>query len=108
MPESPPSAAEGEVASVRNPYSAVPQTAHAAGQAVARSMLHTNLATVHILSGDLKQASQCAQKALELQPSSRNALICLVYLEIRGGNLEAARQIMTKQVVPEPPAAPSS
>ena len=107
-PESPPSAAEGEVASVRNPYSAVPQTAHAAGQAVARSMLHTNLATVHILSGDLKQASQCAQKALELQPSSRNALICLVYLEIRGGNLEAARQIMTKQVVPEPPAAPSS
>ena len=93
---------------MRNPYSAVPQTAHAAGQAVARSMLHTSLATGHILSGDLKQASQCAQKALELQPSSRNALICLVYLEIRGGNLEAARQIMTKQVVPEPPAAPSS
>lgn len=107
-PESPPSAVEGEVASVRNPYSAVPQTAHAAGQAVARSMLHTNLATVHILSGDLKQASQCAQKALELQPNSRNALLCLVYLEIRAGNLEAARQIMTKQVVPEPPAAPSS
>lgn len=107
-PESPPSAVEGEVASVRNPYSPVPQTAHAAGQAVARSMLHTNLATVHILSGDLKQASQCAQKALELQPNSRHALVCLVYLEIRGGNLEAARQIMTKQVVPEPPAAPSS
>ena len=107
-PESPPSPVEGEVACVRNPYSAIPQTAHAAGQAVARSMLHTNLATVHIISGDLKQASQCAQKALELQPNSRTALMCLVYLEIRGGNLEAAREIMTKQVVPEPPAAPSS
>lgn len=107
-PESPPSPAEGEVVCVRNPYSAIPQTAHAAGQAVARSMLHTNLATVHIMSGDLKQASQCAQKALELQPNSRTALMCRVYLEIRGGNLEAAREIMTKQVVPEPPAAPSS
>lgn len=107
-PESPPSPAEGEVVCVRNPYSAIPQTAHAAGQAVARSMLHTNLATVHVMSGDLKQASQCAQKALELQPNSRTALMCRVYLEIRGGNLEAAREIMTKQVVPEPPAAPSS
>ena len=107
-PESPPSHVEGEVACVRNPYSTIPQTAHAAGQAVARSVLHTNLATVHIMSGDLKQASQCAQKALELQPNSRNALLCLVYLEIRGGNLEAAREIMTKQVVPEPPAALSS
>mmetsp|Transcript_147 Transcript_147/g.327 ORF Transcript_147/g.327 Transcript_147/m.327 type:complete len:697 (-) Transcript_147:137-2227(-) len=107
-PESPPSPVEGEVACVRNPYSTIPQTAHAAGQAVARAVLHTNLATVHIMSGDLKQASQCAQKALELQPNSRNALLCLVYLEIRSGNLEAAREIMTKQVVPEPPAAPSS
>jgi len=60
------------------------------------------------MSGDLKQAAQCAQKALELQPNSRTALMCRVYLEIRGGNLEAAREIMTKQVVPEPPAAPSS
>lgn len=108
QPESPPSPVEGEVAQLRNPYSPIPQSPHAAGQAAARAVLHTNLATVHILQGDLKQASQCAQKALELQPNSRNALLCLVYLEIRGGNLDAAREIMTKQVVPEPPTAASS
>ena len=70
--------------------------------------MHTNMATVYILQGDLKQASHCALKALELQPDSRNALLCLVYLEIRAGNLDAAREIMTKQVAPEAPTAPSS
>ena len=100
QPESPPSPLEGEVPCVRNPYSAIPQSAQAPGQAAARAVLHTNLATVHIMQGDLKQASQCAHKALELQPDSRNAMLCLVYLEIRGGNLDVARAIMTKHIVP--------
>lgn len=108
QPESPPSPIEGEVACVRNPYSTIPQSAHAAGQPAARAVMHTNMATVYILQGDLKQASHCALKALELQPDSRNALLCLVYLEIRAGNLDAAREIMTKQVAPEAPTAPSS
>ena len=63
---------------------------------------------MHIVQGDLTQASSCALKALELQPDSRNALLCLVYLEIRANNLEAARAIMTKHVVPSQPVAPAS
>ena len=39
-----------------------------------------------------RTATSPTQKALELQPNSRNALLCLVYLEIRGGNLDAARE----------------
>ena len=72
------------------------------------AVLHANLATVHIVQGDLAQASQCAHKALELQPDSRNALLCLVYLEIRAGNLDAAREILTKHVVPSQPLAPAA
>ena len=45
---------------------------------------------------------------LELHPDGRNALLGLVYLEIRANNLEAARAIMTKHVVPSQPVAPAS
>ena len=67
-----------------------PQAASAQSTPAARAMLHANLATVHIMQGDLKQASRCALKALELQPANRNALLCSVYLEVRAGNLEVA------------------
>ena len=107
-PESPPAAEGDSVAALRNPYSPVPQSAQAASHAAARAVLHANLATVHIVQGDLAQASQCAHKALELQPDSRNALLCLVYLEIRAGNLDAAREILTKHVVPSQPLAPAA
>lgn len=108
QPESPPPAEGDGVAALRNPYSPVPQSAQAASHAAARAVLHANLATVHIMQGDLPQASQCAHKALELQPDSRNALLCLVYLEIRGGNLDAAREILTKHVVPSQLLAPAA
>ena len=106
--ESPPAAEGDSVAALRNPYSPVPQSAQAASHAAARAVLHANLATVHVVQGDLAQASQCAHKALELQPDSRNALLCLVYLEIRAGNLDAAREILTKHVVPSQLLAPAA
>ena len=39
----------------------------------------------------------CVQQALAIQPDSRQALLCLVYLELRSGNTERAVDILKKQ-----------
>jgi len=47
-----------------------------------------------------EQAMQYVQQALSMQPNSQQALVCLVYLELRSGNTESAVDIVKKQRVP--------
>ena len=109
VPAADPAAAEAAAdgvaaASGRNPYSPIPQTAQAAASAAARVVLSTNLATAHILAGDLPSASAAVRQALALQPDNRHALLCRVYLDLRQGNVEAARAILHAQRVPASPS----
>lgn len=94
------SAAEGEIDSVRNPYCSLMSDLQAMGTPSARSVLYSNLATVYILQGDLKQAQQYVHQALSLQPKSQKATLCLVYLELRNGNTEAALDLLKRQRLP--------
>ena len=86
------SGGDGDLDSIRNPYSPVWAPAASSigvskppGAMSARAILYTNLATVHLLRGDRKQATQYVEQALSLQPDSRQALLCLVYLELQSG-----------------------
>lgn len=96
-------AADGEgLDSVRNPYSSMAQ--HSAGGAgregSERATLYTNLAVVHVLRGDAPQATGYVRRALEEQPSCRQALLCCVYLELQAGRTEVAVEILKKQRAP--------
>ena len=104
--------ADGELDPIRNPYSPVwsappPGTQQQPatkppGAVASRAILYANLATVHVLRQDTQQATQYVQQALTIQPDSRQALLCLVYLEIQSGNTERAVDILKKQRVPNP------
>jgi len=63
---------------------------------IARSMLYTNLACVHILKEDMAQAQVCIAQALTHQPSSTKALLLQVYLEIRKGNSDVALELLKR------------
>ena len=89
---------------MRNPYAALDADTSLVGTPNSRAVLYTNLATVHVLQGDLKQAAQCTQRALALQPDCRQARLCLVYLELRGGNTAAAVDILQRQRLPPSPS----
>lgn len=104
--------ADGELESIRNPYSAVwsapapgsqqqPAT-KPPGAVASRAILYANLATVHLLRQDTQQAMQYVQQALAIQPDSRQALLCLVYLELAAGNTDRAVDVLKKQRVPNP------
>uniref|UniRef100_A0A7S0IKD8 CCR4-NOT transcription complex subunit 10 n=1 Tax=Calcidiscus leptoporus TaxID=127549 RepID=A0A7S0IKD8_9EUKA len=88
---------EGDIGCVRNPYASLSPSLEAAGAAASRSVLYANLGVVHILQGDLAQATHCTQQALSLQPQQRSALLCLAYLELRNGNTDAALNIIKRQ-----------
>jgi len=98
--EPPPSDGEG-VDCVRNPYSQVGNGG--AGAGAARATLYANLAVVHILRGDVEQATSYVQQALTQQPDSRQALLCCVYLELRAGRNEAALELLKKHRTGGPP-----
>jgi len=93
--DSTPSDGEG-LDSVRNPYSPVGQ----GGATSDRATLYTNLAVVHALKGDVSTAGGYVRRALEEQPTSRQALLCSVYLELHAGRSDAAVEILKKQRQP--------
>lgn len=86
------STADGELDTIRNPYNP-----GATSKSAARGLLYSNLAAVYILQGDSQQAMQYVQQALELTPTSRQSLLCLVYLQLESGNTESAVEILKKQ-----------
>jgi CCR4-NOT transcription complex subunit 10 len=94
---------EGGIENVRNPYS--PFSALPAGgsgaSGGARATLYTNLAVVHVLQGNTKQAEECCQQALSQQPDCRQALLCSVYLSLQRGQTEAALDLLKKQRRPK-------
>ena len=118
VPAADPAAAEAAARRRRRRERAQPvladrQTAQAAASAAARVVLSTNLATAHILAGDLPSASAAVRQALALQPDNRHALLCRVYLDLRQ-NVEAARAdpprpasagVALLAVTPAPPRA---
>ena len=65
-----------------------------------RATLYTNLAVVHVLRGDAPQATSYVRRALEEQPSCRQALLCCVYLELLAGRTDVAVEILKKQRAP--------
>jgi len=101
---------DGDIDAVDNPYSPFGSSPRAGLQessskptgavAAARAILFANLATVHVLRDEMKPAMQYVQQALSMQPNSQQALVCLVYLELRSGNTESAVDIVKKQRVP--------
>lgn len=93
------STAEGEVASAHNPYCAL-APGQEVGTPAARSVLYSNLATVYVLKGELKQAQAYVHQALTLQPKNQMAMLCLIYLELRAGNTDAALDILKRQRLP--------
>mmetsp|Transcript_776 Transcript_776/g.2090 ORF Transcript_776/g.2090 Transcript_776/m.2090 type:complete len:621 (+) Transcript_776:337-2199(+) len=94
----PPPAADGEgLDCVRNPYSTV-----SAQPGSARATLYTNLAVVHILRSDTKQAAIYVQQALSHQPDLRQALLCCAWLELHAGRTDKALELLKKH---RPPAA---
>jgi len=105
-----PSAADGEgMLCVRNPYSPVQAPAGAGGAAggaagaggTARAVLYTNLAVVHVLQRDTRQARAYVTKALEASADCQRALLCLVYLELEEGRTESAVELLKKQRLPK-------
>ncbi|CAM9681153.1 unnamed protein product [Chrysoparadoxa australica] len=60
----------------------------------ARSSLHINLATVHMLQGNLQQAERCMMNALRISPTCPQVLRMLVYILLRRGNIAEARQVL--------------
>jgi len=96
-------AADGEgLDSVRNPYSSMAQQSvgGTGREGSERATLYTNLAVVHVLRGDAPQATGYVRRALEEQPSCRQALLCCVYLELQAGRTEVAVEILKKQRAP--------
>ena len=104
--------AEGGLDCVRNPYSPfgpLPSATSGGGSAAGaeggaggpagggRVALYTNLAVVHCLQNNLQQAEGYLQQALSLDPGSHQALLCSVYIELRGGRTEAAVELIKKQ-----------
>ena len=51
---------------------------------------HINLATIHLLRGDLAAAQRAAERATELSPGSISAITTLVNVYLRQGNHQAA------------------
>ncbi|CAO2841187.1 unnamed protein product [Amaranthus hypochondriacus] len=49
----------------------------------ARGTLYVNLAAMHVLQGELEQASQCAAQALQTLPNSQEAALMAVYLDLK-------------------------
>jgi len=101
------SAQEADLEPVRNPYSPISATRaphhatpRAASSVGSRSVLYGNLATVHVLRNDLEAATKYVHQALALQPDSRQALLCLVYLELKAGNTERAVAVLRKHRAP--------
>lgn len=103
-------ASDSDLEPVRNPYSPVwsppptgaqQQPASKPPEAVAaRAVLYANMAAVYALRDDIKSAMQHVQQALAIQPDSRQALVCLVYLELHQGNTERAVDLLKKQRAP--------
>ena len=95
-----PATAEGESLDfVRNPYSPIGGGAAGAGGGGAgggRAALYTNLAVVHALQGNCKQAEEYVAQALTQQSDCRQALLCSCYLELRNGHTEAAVELLKK------------
>jgi len=59
-----------------------------------RASLCNNLATVYILKGDLVQAEQCVARAFSHVPSFGAALLNLIYLNLRRGDVNKALKIL--------------
>ena len=96
--DSPP-AADGEgLDCVRNPYSPIGSLA---GAGASRATLYTNLAVVHILRGNTKEATQYVHQALSQQPDCRQALLCYIYLEIAAGRAESALELLKRHRSPK-------
>lgn len=93
-------AAEGsEIEPVTNPYYAR-ASAKAGVDASASAALYANLASVHVLRGDVAAARLCTRQALSLEPGCRAALVALVYLDLREGRTDEAIELLHKQRLP--------
>jgi len=98
---------DSDLDAVRNPYTLVWGVATATqdqqpaskptGAVATRAVLYANLATVYVLRDDVKEAMEHVQQALSIQPDCRQALLCLIFLELKAGKVDRAVDILKKQ-----------
>jgi hypothetical protein len=95
-----PSGEGSDLEPVRNPYYERGKTSLGSRKSQAAD-LYANLASVHVLRGDIGQAHAFVNQALSLGPTCRTALTALVYLNLREGRVGAALDVLKKQRLPE-------
>jgi Tfp pilus assembly protein PilF len=95
-----PSVEGNDVEPVRNPYYERATPSLGSGKSPAAS-LYSNLASVHVLRGDMEQAHAFVNQALSLDPTCRTALTALVYLNLREGRVAVALDVIKKQRMSE-------